>query len=74
MKNVLEFNLPEDEYDYNLTVNGPKFHHVLDDFHGWLRGQIKYNVTLTPEQSKIYETVYDKFYQFMDENEVKLFY
>jgi coproporphyrinogen III oxidase len=42
MKATLEFNLPEDNTEFELAVNGAKMHSVLWEMDQWLRQQYKY--------------------------------
>jgi hypothetical protein len=42
MKAILEFNLPEDNIEYELVNNAGKMHLVLWDMDQWLRTQYKY--------------------------------
>ena len=42
MKATLEFNLPEDDHEFQMAIGGSKFHSVLWDMDQYLRGKIKY--------------------------------
>jgi len=42
MKAILEFNLPEDNVEYELVNNAGKMHSVLWEMDQWLRTQYKY--------------------------------
>ena len=42
MKAILEFNLPEDQSDFDLAVNGAKAQVALWKMDQWLRAQYKY--------------------------------
>ena len=42
MKATLEFNLPEDQSDFDLAVNGDKAQSALWEMDQWLRSQYKY--------------------------------
>jgi hypothetical protein len=42
MKAVLEFNLPDDQQDFDLAVSGMKFWSVLYDLDQSLRTKTKY--------------------------------
>ena len=42
MKATLEFNLPEEQSDFDLAVNGAKAQSALCDMDQWLRSQTKY--------------------------------
>ena len=42
MKATLEFNLPEDQSEFDLAVNGAKAQVALWEMDQWLRAQYKY--------------------------------
>ena len=64
MKAILEFNLPEDNQEFELTSKALKMYSTLWDFDIWLRSEIKYN---NQEQ---YEPVRDKLREFMNDNRI----
>jgi len=43
MKVNIEFQLPEEQTEFDLTVNGQRIASILFDLDEWLRGQIKHN-------------------------------
>lgn len=55
MKAKLEFNLPEDQYEFDSCTNGLKYRMVLTDMDNMLRNQIKYNDKLSDDAQKAYE-------------------
>ena len=42
MKAILEFNLPEDQFEFNMATKGAAMHSVLWEMDQWLRTQYKY--------------------------------
>ena len=42
-KAILEFNLPEDNDEFQDAINAGKMSSVIWDMDQWLRGNIKYN-------------------------------
>ena len=72
MKAILEFNLPEDQPEFNTAIKGSDWKHVCWEMEQYLRKEIKYNDSLSEEQLKVYEGVREEFYGFMDENNVDL--
>ena len=42
MEAILKFNLPEEQSDFDLAVNGAKAQSALCDMDQWLRSQTKY--------------------------------
>lgn len=68
MKATLKFNLPEENDEYYMAVNGNKFQLVLWDLDQYLRNEIKYNdkEELQPIRNKIYELMEDYQLHFGD--------
>jgi hypothetical protein len=66
MKGILEFNLPEDQEDFNLANKGGKYYFVLWEMDQWYRSKIKYDDTLSDEQYKIYEDSREQLRDFMN--------
>ena len=64
MKAILEFNLPEDNQEFELAAKALKMFSTLWDFDVWLRTEIKYN---NQEQ---YEPVREKLRELMNENRI----
>ena len=42
MKATLEFNLPEDQTEYQMVNDASKMYSVIWDMKQWLRAQVKY--------------------------------
>ena len=66
MKATLEFNLPEDQDDFNYANNGFKYYLSLVEMDEWLRAEYKYN-----DREEMYE-VREKLRQIIFENNVKI--
>ena len=64
MKAILEFNIPEDNQEFELASKALKMFGTLWDFDVWLRTEIKYN---NQEQ---YEPVREKLRELMNENRI----
>ena len=73
MKAILEFNLPEDQPEFNNAIKGGDWKHVCWEMEQYLRKEIKYNDSLSEEQLKVYEGVREELYGFMNENNVGLY-
>jgi len=71
MKAKLIFELPEEQYEYELANNARSMHSVLWDFEQWLRGEIKHG-ELTDEKYEAYQECRKKFYELLTENNVDL--
>jgi hypothetical protein len=60
MKATLEFNLPEDQSEYDMAINGQKFYTVIWDMKQHLRGKVKHG-DLPEGEHKAYDEMYDYF-------------
>jgi hypothetical protein len=69
MKAILEFNLPDDQQDFDLAVKASKFWSVLWELDQDLRAKTKYAPDDLPEDKyDAYQEVRDKLYELMSEN------
>ena len=66
MKATLEFNLPDDQEDFNHATNGFNYYMALVEMDEWLRAEYKYN-----DKEEMYE-VREKLREIIFENNVKL--
>ena len=71
MKAKLTFNLPEDQAEFDLAVQGSKMYVALWDISQELRTLWKYE-ELSDEEWKMVERIRNKFYEILDENQIKL--
>ena len=71
MKATLTFNLPEDQAEFDFAVQGSNMYSALWDISQELRTLWKYE-ELTDEEFKIVEKIRNKFYEILDENQIKL--
>jgi hypothetical protein len=70
MKAILEFDLPEDQSEFDLANKGSKYYCVLWEMDQWYRSQLKYNDALSDEQYKIYEESREQLRDLMNNNGV----
>ena len=63
MKATLEFNLPEDNQEFELTSKALKMYSTLWDLDVWLRSEIKY-------KDKELDEVRDKLRELMADNRI----
>jgi hypothetical protein len=63
MKAILSFNLPEDNEDHYMALNGAKYRFILEDLDNYLRGLAKYedkrSIKIEDVRKKIIELVQD---------------
>ena len=64
MKAILEFNLPEDNQEFELASKALKMYGTLWDFDVWLRTEIKYN------DKEHYEPAREKLREIMNDNRI----
>jgi hypothetical protein len=73
MKATLEFNLPEDQPEFNNAIKGGDWKHICWQMDQYLRKHIKYDESLSEEQLRVYEGIREELYSFMIENKVDLY-
>ena len=66
MKATLEYNLPEEQEDFNHATNGFNYYMALVEMDQWLRAEYKYN-----NNEEMYE-VREKLRQIILDNNVKI--
>ena len=67
MEAILKFNLPEEQVEFNLAVNGNKWSYVAWKVDQELRSKIKYSESITEEQRDIYQEVRNLINEYMIE-------
>ena len=73
MKAILEFELPDDQEEYELAVNAPKMYLALWEIKQLIRSKLKYNPDgLTDAELKQWEIMQDEFYVILDNKNLKL--
>ena len=74
MKAILEFNLPEDQDDFELAIKGGKWYSVVWDMDQWLRQQNKYmpDHLFNKDKDDAYFEVRQKLSEIMNEAGVNL--
>jgi hypothetical protein len=73
MKATLEFNLPEDQSDFDLAVNGAKAQVALWEMDQWLRAQYKYmsDDEYSEDKYETFEKCREQLREIMFENGLK---
>ena len=73
MKAILEFNLPDDQQDFEMASNALKFWSVLYELDQDLRAKTKYaSDDLPQDKYDAYQEVREKLYELMSENLISL--
>jgi hypothetical protein len=74
MKAILEFNLPEDNQEFNLATKASDWWNVCWDMDQWLRAQYKYmpDNEYSKEKYDAYYEAREKLFALMQEHGVSL--
>jgi hypothetical protein len=73
MKAIIEFNLPEDQEDFDMFNQATKMHNILWEMTQWLRGQTKYAPDNTSEDTiKAFYECQDKLTELLHSNRIEL--
>lgn len=73
MKAILEFNLPDDQQDFDLANSAQKFWNVLYHLDQELRAKTKYAPDDLPQEKyDAYQEVRDLLHDLMNENRIGL--
>ena len=73
MKAILEFNLLEDQPEFNNAIKGGDWKHVCWQMDQLLRKHLKYDDDLSEDARGILEYVREEFNGFMIDNNVDLY-
>jgi len=73
MKAIIEFELPEDQDQYEIANNASKMYLALWDIKQLFRSKLKYNSDgLNSEQLEQWESMQDEFYEILNNHDLKL--
>lgn len=71
MKAILEFNLPDDEQEFNESVNGGMYKYILWKLDQELRGKLKYE-PLSECENKCYSEIREQLHQILSQNNLTI--
>ena len=71
MKAIIEYNLPEDQFEFDNAVKSMKMWHALNEIKDELRRIYKYE-DLKENQYEMVERIREKFFEILQENEINL--
>ena len=73
MEAILKFNLPDDQEDFNIALDGSRWALSMFELSQWLRSQIKHPPeSMSDDTYKAFEDTRDKLYEILNENQLKL--
>lgn len=68
---ILKFNLPEEDFKFQTSVNGDEYYFLIKDLLEELRQKLKYS-ELTSEQTEVYEKIREFIYENAAERNLNL--
>jgi hypothetical protein len=71
MKAIIEFNLPEDQHEYDLVVSASQMYNALWDISQELRTLWKYS-ELDEKEWDMVERIRNKFFDILNDNEINI--
>ena len=72
-KATLEYNLPEEQDEFELAANAGKYYSVLWDIDQYMRNKVKYASDDTPElYREAIQMVRDELWKLLNENNIDL--
>jgi hypothetical protein len=73
MEAILKFNLPDDQEDFNIALDGGKWALSMWELNNWLRSQTKHPpADMSDDTYKALEECRDKLYEVLNENQLRL--
>jgi hypothetical protein len=72
MKAILEFNLPDDQMEFEDAANGQKWSLAMWELDSWLRSQTKHPPEgMSDDTWKALDDTREKLYEILNENGLK---
>ena len=72
MKGILEFDLRDDQKEFETACNAGKYKYLICDLDQYLREQIKYNEKLHIHTVNAFQLIRDKIHQELLENNISI--
>jgi hypothetical protein len=73
VKAVLKFNLPEEQSEHRLALDGWKWRSVVSDIADKLRSALKYDDGLAPETDAYLEKFREELFQLLEDHSLNLY-
>ncbi len=73
MKAVLKFNLPKEQSEHRLALDGWKWKSVVSDIDDKLRNALKYDDKLTPETDAYLDKFREELFQMLRDYSLGLY-
>lgn len=72
MKATIEFNLPEENEEFNNAINGVKYKIIVQDIMNNLRSKLKYE-ELKEEEYDLYEKLREEFFDIIGSYDIDIY-
>ena len=72
MKAILEFDLPDDNYEFERAVEGRRWQWFAHSLNEYIKKEKKWNDDLTDEQYVMLERMEKKFWELLEEERLSL--
>jgi hypothetical protein len=72
MKGILEFDLRDDQKEFETAINADKYKSLIWELDQYLRSEIKYNDKLSNDTISAFELVRDKIREELIENNISI--
>jgi hypothetical protein len=72
MKAILEFNIPEDNEEFNRAIKAEDYYVCLFDFYQYLKREMKYNEQLSDIERDTFKRIREEFNGILTENGIEL--
>jgi len=72
MKAILEFDLPDDNYDFERAIEGERWQWFAYHLNEYMKKEMKWNDNLTDEQYAIIEAIQKRFFEILEEQRLSL--
>lgn len=73
MTATLTFNLPEDQYEHQLALDGLKWKAVVSDIAESLRSRLKYDDVLHDEAARVLYNLRNEIFQNLEDRGLELY-
>jgi hypothetical protein len=73
VKAVLEFNLPEEQHEHRMAIDGWQWRCFVGDIADKLRSALKHDNDLTPETAAYLEKFREELFQLLEDRGLTLY-
>jgi hypothetical protein len=70
MDAMLNFDLPEDNFEFQCAINGIALRRSICDFQEYMRQMYKYNERISDDEKKMIQHLREQFQEILEDNGV----